>query len=75
MSDAVITLGRDCACGHPLVVRGGIEVCAVYGTHPDVPATPAQFGVHRRLVSECIAAAADTRRARYAASRRLQAVS
>lgn len=75
MSDAILPLGRDCACGHPLVLRDGAELCAVYGTHPNLPAVPAQFGVHRRLVSECIAAAADTRRARHAATRRLRAVS
>ena len=75
MSDAVIPSGRDCACGHPLVLRDGAELCAVYGTHPPTPAVPPLFGLRRGLVSECIAAADDIRRARYTATRTLMAVS
>ena len=33
MIDALVAVGRDCDCGHPLVWRDGIKVCAVYGLH------------------------------------------
>lgn len=37
MIDALLPVGRDCDCGHPLVWRSGQQVCAVYGRHPAEP--------------------------------------
>lgn len=74
MSDAVIAVGRDCPCGHPLVVRDGVEACSVYGAHRPI-ARPGDFGVHRRLVADSIAATDETSRARRSATWRLKAVS
>ena len=34
-TDAIIPVGKDCDCGHPLVWRNGRQICAVYGRHPD----------------------------------------
>jgi len=44
MTDDLVYVGRDCACGHPLVRRDGVVVCAVYGTHP--PIRHRLFGLH-----------------------------
>ena len=34
MSDAIISVGKDCDCGHPLIWHAGEQLCAVYGRHP-----------------------------------------
>lgn len=36
MIDAVLAVGKDCDCGHPLIWRERVQVCAVYGHHPDL---------------------------------------
>lgn len=33
-TDAIIPVGKDCDCGHPLIWRNGRQICAVYGRHP-----------------------------------------
>lgn len=33
-ADPLISVGRDCDCGHPLVWRAGHQWCSVYGSHP-----------------------------------------
>lgn len=50
---ALVPVGRDCDCGHPLVWVGDEQRCAVYGTHP-APAQPVRFraapGAHDELI-------------------------
>lgn len=33
-TDAIIPVGKNCDCGHPLIWRNGRQICAVYGRHP-----------------------------------------
>jgi hypothetical protein len=33
-AQALLPVGKDCDCGHPLVWRHGQQWCAVWGSHP-----------------------------------------
>lgn len=77
MSDNLLPVGRDCPCGHPLVLRDGVETCSVYGSHRAPIEAPGA-----RLVRLSMSAPNNTRIATYARhvrhearQRRLRAVS
>lgn len=50
---ALVPVGRDCDCGHPMVWYGDEQRCAVYGSHP-APPQPIHFrsapGPHDELL-------------------------
>lgn len=63
---ALVPVGRDCDCGHPLVWYGDEQRCAVYGTHPS-PIDRVTFrlpgGAHDELIRACMDAPNLARRA------------
>ena len=50
MSDAIIPVGKDCDCGHPLIWNAGRQVCAVYGRHPSDDETVSFTRAEERLI-------------------------
>lgn len=69
-TEALIAVGRDCDCGHPLVWMRGQQRCAVYGSHP-APIDPVYFRNLHAPGAELV----NMLSARNASPRRLRAVS
>lgn len=40
--EALVPVGKDCDCGHPMIWMRGQQRCAVYGSHPTT-ADPVRF--------------------------------